>query len=167
MRSAARGFNVDIVDGSETWLALPGNWMRLDHLGVHEVHPNAAGHARIADLMVKHMHGQSTACHQGFKFVTPKPAAVFPQWSYWTAARDGRQASVQGNFVVGAGVGIDTELGQLDYGLWPMTTLYVPVISTSTRQASGTVAIFENGLIRSLSALPPGDHLIHTSWRAF
>lgn len=164
--NAARGFDVDIVHGSHLWLADSGNWMESTAGGASGVHPNAAGYARIADFMVDHMRGYDTTYNQGFKLVSPR-GPINANASYWYAGRDGNVASIQGVFDLSSPVGVDTELGQLDYGLWPMTTPYIPVVSTATRQVSGTVVIFKNGLIRSLSGIPAGTHSIHHSWRAF
>ena len=159
--NAAQGFDVDIVPDSWLWLADNGDWMKPG-----EVHPNMAGYARIADFMVKHMRAVGASHGQGFKLVSPR-GAVNPNSSYWYAGRDRNMVSIQGVFDLPAAVWIDTELGQLDYGLWPMSTPYVPVVSASTRAVSGSVVIFGNGLIRSLSAIPAGRHSINHTWRAF
>lgn len=166
LRRAAFGLPVEIIDGSELWLADAGDWMESTAHGASGVHPNPAGHSRIADCMVQYMRGQQPVNDIGMDFLAPKPA-IFANYSYWTAGRTGRFASIQGNARLLSAVNIDTELGQLDYGLWPMTTLYVPVIPTFSRDVSGTFAIFENGLVRSLSYLAAGDYLLNATWRVF
>lgn len=164
--NASRGFDVDIIPESWLWLADNGNWMESTAGGASGVHPNPAGYRRVADFMVDHMRGHDTSYNQGFKLVSPR-GAVNVNASYWYAGRDGNLASLQGVFELSAPIGIDTELGQLDYGLWPMSTPYIPVVSAATRQVSGTVVIFKNGLIRSLSGIASGTHSIHHTWRAF
>lgn len=159
--AAAFGFDVTVIPDTWLWLADGGDWMKPG-----EVHPNGAGYARIADRMVKHMQGATVSNDQGFRLIAPR-GGVNPYRSYWYAGRDRNTATVHGVIELPGPVGIDTELGQLDYGLWPMSTPYIPVVSPVTRAVSGTVVVFGNGLIRSLSPLPAGAHVINYSWRVF
>jgi len=162
VQAAGCVFDVTVIPETWLWLADGGSWMEASG----GVHPNPSGYARIADFMVRYMCGVRATCNQPFKLVSPR-GGVNANASYWYAGRDGNLATLHGRFELSYPVGVDTNLGQLDYGLWPIVTPYVPVISPATRAVSGTVVIFSDGLIRSLSPLPAGVHLIDHTWRAF
>jgi hypothetical protein len=160
LENAAQNYNIDIVDGSWLWLADAGDWMKPG-----EVHCNTAGYARIADFMVKHMRGESTKYNQGFQFLAAQPA-INSDYSYWNAARDGNFVTIQNNFRIDANQPIDTPLGQLPYGMWPMIVQYVPVVNTA-RVVGGSIVIFENGIVRTLSALTAESYFLNFTYRAF
>ncbi|KQQ65089.1 hypothetical protein ASF63_14065 [Microbacterium sp. Leaf320] len=159
--NAAFGFDVDIVPETWLWLADAGGWMKPN-----EVHPNAAGYARIADFMVKHVRGLHVSTDQPLRLIAPR-GGVNGDSSYWYAGRSGDLTSIHGVFELRNNVGVDTELGQLDYGMWPISTPYIPVVSPASRQVAGTLVVFGNGLIRTLSGLPAGAYNISHTWRSF
>lgn len=159
--SAAFGFDVDVIPDTWLWLANSRDWMKPS-----EVHPNVAGYARIADFMVKHMRGLGFSTDQPLRLIAPR-VGVNGDRSYWYAGRDGGMTTIHGVFELRGNAGVDTELGQLDYGMWPIHTPYIPVISPASRSVAGTVVVFGNGLIRTLSGLPAGAYNIDHSWRSF
>lgn len=162
LMNASLDFDVEIIKYSWTWLADNNVWMKTG-----EVHPTAAGYARIADFMCMYMRrGGDISYDQGFKFVTAK-AGIDPNASYWTAGRSGDLVTVQGNFKVNATQGFDADLGQLDYGLWPMNNVMLSVPKDSDRTTNQAIVIYSNGLIRSFGSLGAANYTFGITYRAF
>lgn len=152
---------VEIIPNTWSWLTGSTTWMRAG-----EVHPNVAGYARIADFMSKYMHGAQVEFNQGMKFPSPK-AAIRSETSYWVCGRNRDLATLQGIVTIPSAVGADTELGQLDYGLWPLQSVRVPVVRDTDRVPGNAFEIFSNGLIRSFGALPSANYSIDVTYRVF
>lgn len=161
MLNAALDYNVNFVWGSWRWLADSGNWMLPG-----EVHPNNAGYARIGAFMASYMRGGETEYNIGQKFIASKPAVFFDN-SQWLSSRTGDLATIQGNFRLNSAVALDTELGQLEYGLWPNTIITVPVTQDTGRTPEHSIVVFPNGLIRSFGAIPAGNYTFASTYRVF
>jgi hypothetical protein len=124
--------------------------------------------------MNRFMAGDTTRYDVGLdKFIAPS-SNVWPDSAYWRAGRIGDIVTVQNLFTVKTDIPIDTDLGTLDYGLWPMDTTYVPVVNLDNRTIF-SVQIYNGesgagtggGKIRSLAAMTAGGYAINTNYRAY
>jgi hypothetical protein len=162
-------FNLEIVPYSWTWMGDTGAWMKPG-----EVHYTADGYERVRRFMNKFMVGDSTRYDVGFdKFIAPS-TNVWPDSAYWRAGRIGDIVTLQNLFSVKTDIPIDTDLGQLDYGTWPMDTTYHSVINIDNRTVY-SIAIFNGesgggtagGKIRTLAAMNAGNYALNINYRAY
>jgi lysophospholipase L1-like esterase len=159
-RNASMPFDVEMVEWSWLWLADENSWMLPA-----QVHPNPDGYARIGYFMQKYMNGESTRYDRGWKFIAPL-GSVVPTSAYWRASREGNYVTLEDQFVLSGAIGVDQNIGQLEYGLWPINPIKIGVVADTTR-ALNTIEIFPTGLIRSFGALAADLYTLDVTYRAF
>jgi hypothetical protein len=160
--NAGLPYGVRIVPWSWTWMA---DARGLDWMRPGEVHYTAEGYTRVANFMRTYMLGGDTKYDVGW-YNIPPAAAVNPNYAYWQASRDGNTARIQSSIALAAAVPVDTNLGQLAYGTWPIATQYVDVVSQDYRTPY-TVSIYPTGLIRSFGPMPAGTYLFDVDFDVF
>jgi hypothetical protein len=160
--NAGLPYGLRIVPWSWTWMA---DAKGLDWMRPGEVHYTADGYQRVADFMVTYMRGGETKYDVGW-YTIPAAAAVDPGTAYWQARRDGNSVRVEGPITLPAAAPVDTNLGQLSYGTWPLAMHYLTVVSLNYRTPY-TVAVYPSGLIRSFGPMPAGTYLFNLGFDAF
>lgn len=162
-RNAGLPYDVQTVPYTWTWMAdaKGTGWMRPT-----EVHYTAEGYQRVADFMELYFKGGDT-CYNVGSYLVPSYPPVVPTTAWWLASRTGDLSTIEGPFTLSAPAGLDTNLGQLSYGTWPIDLEYVDVVAGGLDRKVYTIAIWPNGLIRSLGVMPAGDFRIDHTYRSF
>lgn len=160
--NAGLPYGLRVVPWSWTWMADAKGlgWMRPG-----EVHYTAEGYARVAQFMRTYMLGGDTKYNVGW-YNIPPAAGVNPNYAYWQARRDGNSTRIEGSLTLDVAVPMDTPLGQLAYGTWPIA-MQIEKVGSLNYRTFYSVSIYDNGLIRSFGAMPAGTYLFNIGFDSF
>jgi hypothetical protein len=165
--NAGLPYSLEIVSDSWTWMGDATTWMKPG-----EVHYNAAGYSRVVEFMNRFMLGNRTRYDYGAKFIgVNNTDNLDADHAYWRISRIGDVAHMEGNFRAKQALGYDWNMGQLEYGTWPIDTVYAPVVNLDNRTLCD-IAIFNGesgsgGLVRSFGNMPAGNYSVQASWRTY
>lgn len=143
LKDLALVYNMDFVENSHLWHYDSTAWMKPG-----EVHFTSAGYTRIAQMMREFMRvGYAPVMSIGTGPVTAKPNV---DSSNILVSREGNNIRITGSFNPSVGLGNDTDLFQMPEGVFPYSTMQIPIMDSTSRNVPAVATVTGAGNSRGL-----------------